>query len=417
MNSKKILKNVVTLLSGTVLAQAVPILISPILTRIYTPSEIGVYTIFFATVNILAILSSGRLELAILIPKHRKDSYLILKLSLVFSVIICAIALLLLFFFKNPISNLLGLESISSWIFIIPITSLFLAAFQTYNYWLNRNDNYLAISKGKVLQGTIMGFIQVTTSILGTLGLVLGRFISVVLSSLFLVLASRKKSPKILPIDENDLKNVLIKNKDFPLYTMPNAVLNSFSNNLPLYLLENLYSAKITGFYSWSVRIIQGPMGMIIASIQQVFYREASKKYNNGESLQLITIKTIKHLFFIGLIPYTVIYLFAPQIFAFVFGEEWRVAGEYTKYLIPWFFIVFINSPISSLVLIMGKQKAYFIYEFFLFIFRGAALYLGYHLYNDPKFSVIFYGIVGFVFNFILLFILLKLSKNSSKPD
>lgn len=417
MNSNKILKNVVTLLSGTALAQAIPIIISPILTRIYTPSEIGVYTIFFATVNILALLSSVRLEQAILIPKHKKDSYTILKLSLVFSIIVCLITLFLLVLFKNPIANLLGLESISSWIFIIPISSLFLAAFQTYSYWLNRNDNYLAISKGKVLQGAIMGFIQVTSSIFGALGLVLGRFLSIFFSSLYLVFTSRKKSPKLLPINKNELKTSLKENKDFPLYTMPNAVLNSFSNNLPLYLLENLFSAKVTGFYSWSVRIIQAPMGMIIGSIQQVFYREVSKKYNNNESIYFITKKIIKQLFLIGVLPYTFIFLFAPQIFAFVFGDEWRVAGEYTKYLIPWFFVVFINSPISSLVLILGKQKPYFVYEFFLFICRGAALYLGYRLYKDPKYSVIFYGIVGFAFNFILLFILLNIAKNSNKPE
>lgn len=414
MNSKIFLKNVVTLLSGTALAQAIPILISPILTRIYTPDEIGVYTIFFATVNILAIVSSVRLEQAILIPKHKKDSFSILKLSLCFSVIVCLFALLIMLLFKASISNLLGLNSISNWIFLIPITSLFLASFQIYNYWLNRNDKYLTISKGKVAQGVIMGFIHVSCSILGSIGLVLGRFISVFISAVYLYFYSKKLSPRLFPLQRKDLKNSLKIHKDFPLYTMPNAVLNSISNNLPLYMLENLYSAKITGFYSWSVRIIQGPMGMIIASIQQVFFREASKKYNLGESLFPITIKILKRLFLIGIVPYTFIFFFSPDLFAFVFGEEWRVAGEYTKYLVPWFFIVFLNSPISSIVLIMGKQKVYFIYEFLLFISRGLALYLGFKYYNDPKYSVIFYGIIGFIFNFALLIVLLKLSKNSN---
>ncbi len=417
MNSNTFLKNVITLLSGTVLAQAIPILISPILTRIYSPDEIGVYTIFFATVNILAIFSSGRLEQAILIPKHRKDSFNIVKLSLCFSVVVCLLSFLVLLLFKTTISDLLGLTTISNWIFLIPITSVFLASFQIYNYWLNRNDKYLTISKGKITQGVIMGFIQVSISIIGILGLIFGRFISVLASSIYLFFFSRKISPKILPLNKEDLKHSLKTYKDFPLYTMPNAVLNSISNNLPLYMLENLYNAKVTGFYSWSVRIIQGPMGMIIASLQQVFFREASKKYNLGESLYPITIKILKRLFLIGIIPYTLIYLFSPELFAFVFGEEWRIAGEYTKYLVPWFFIVFLNSPISSLVLIMGKQKVYFVYEFLLFFSRGLALYLGYKLYDDPSYSVIFYGIVGFVFNFFLLIVLIKLSKNSIKKE
>ena len=162
MNSNHFLKNVITLLSGTVLAQAIPILISPILTRIYSPEEIGVYTIFFSTVNILAILSTARLEQAILIPKHKKDSYNLVRLSLVFSIIVSLFVLLVLLIFKNKIGNFLGLSSLSNWILLIPFTSFFLAAFQTYNYWLNRNDNYLSISKGKVYQGVITGFIHVT---------------------------------------------------------------------------------------------------------------------------------------------------------------------------------------------------------------------------------------------------------------
>ncbi len=149
---KKILKNVITLLNGTVLAQAIPILISPILTRIYTPDEIGVYTIFFATVNILAIFSSGRLEQAILLPKHKKDSFNVVKLSICFSLIVCMFSLIFLILFKNKISSFLGLDPISNWILLIPITSVFLAAFQIYNYWLNRNDKYVNTfcAKGKL---------------------------------------------------------------------------------------------------------------------------------------------------------------------------------------------------------------------------------------------------------------------------
>lgn len=415
MNSKHFLKNVLTLLSGTVLAQAIPILISPILTRIYTPDQIGVYTIFFTTVNILAIFSTARLEQAVLIPKHKKDSYNVVKLSLTFAVIVSVFVLFLLLVLKNPISSLLGLESLSNWILLIPISSFFLAAFQTYNYWLNRNDNYLSISKGKVYQGVISGFVHVTCSILGSLGLVLGRFLSVLLSSIYLFFASRKKSPKLLPVNKKELKNTLITHKDFPLYTMPNAALNSISNNLPIYLLESFYSAKTTGFYSWAVKIVQGPMGMISSSIQQVFFRKASQLHSENGNLYTLTKTMYKRLFLIGIIPYLFVFIFAQDLFGFVFGEEWRVAGEYTSYLIPWFFIMFLNSPISSLVLILNKQKTYLIFEILLFVFRGLSIFIGYYYYKEAKISIILYGAVGLVFNFVLLFILLKISKDASK--
>jgi len=415
MSQNSFLKNIVTLLSGTVLAQAIPILISPILTRIYSPDEIGVYVIFFSTVNILTIITSGRLEQAILISKHRKDSYTTLKLAIVFSLVVCFIAYIILLLFKNSVSNFLGLQSINNVIFLLPITSLFLSIFQIYNYWLNRNDKYITISKGKIVQSTTTAFIHITISILNSLGLVLGRVFGVITSTLFLFLSSKKISPKLFPIESNNIGESLQKHKKFPLYSMPNALLNSVSNNLPLYMLENFYSSKITGYYSWSVKIIQAPMGMLTSSIQQVFFRKSSELHNNGENLYKLTILMYKRLFLIGIVPYLILFFLAPDIFSSIFGKEWRVAGEFTTYLVPWFFIAFLNSPITSILLILGKQKLHLFYEIILLIFRGGALFLGYYYFNEAKYSVILYGISGLLFNIILFFILIKLSKKTYK--
>ncbi|WP_367182336.1 lipopolysaccharide biosynthesis protein [uncultured Aquimarina sp.] len=403
-----------TLLTGTAIAQIIPVAISPLLTRLYSPDEIGVYTIFFATTNILAIFISGRFDQAILISKHKKDNYETLKLVLAYSFIISIILFIVLLCFKTYIFEFLGISSLGYWGYLIPITGFLIALFQSYNYWLNRNDKYLEISKGKVIQGVFTAIIHVASSILNVIGLVLGRFLGILMSSMYLLIASRKFTPKNVFInDYESLKQKLDEHKSFPLYTMPNALLNSVSNNLPVYLLENLYSAKVTGFYSWSVRIIQGPMGMLTASIQQVFFRKASELYNNGENLLSLTKQMYQKLFLIGIIPYTLIFIFAPDIFAFVFGPTWRVAGEYTMYLVPWFFIMFLNSPISSLILILKKQKQYLIFEIALLIFRAISLLLGYYLFNDPELSVILYSIVGFIFNILLSVVLLKLSKNA----
>ncbi len=196
---------------------------------------------------------------------------------------------------------------------------------------------------------------------------------------------------------------------------MPNAVLNAISNNLPLYLLDYFYTSKITGFYSWSVRIIQAPMGMLTSSIQQVFFRKASQLYNEKGDIYSLTLKMYKRLILIGILPYTVLFFFAPEIFSIIFGQEWKIAGEYTTYLIPWFFIMFLNSPISSLVLILQKQKIYLLFEIILFILRGSALYLGYYYFKQAKYSIILYGLVGLIFNLFLFLFLLKISKNATR--
>lgn len=403
-----------TLLTGTAIAQAIPVLISPILTRIYSPSEIGAYVIFFATSNILAIVISGRFELAILIPKKRLEGKAIMYSALFVSCVLTLVLFLLACLFRDPIANALGLSTIKTGVLLIPLTSFFLAIFQILNYWLNRNNSFKTMSFGKITQGLTMSILHVSISFLNALGLILGRLVGALVSSLYLAANSKESLAGVLRINKRVLKKVFFKYKVYPFVTMPNAVLNSTSNNLPNYLLEFFYSVRITGFYSWSVRVVQGPMGMITSSIQQVFFSKASEIFNKGGDLYSLVIKMYKKLFFIGIVPYLVLFVFAPDLFAFVFGEEWRVAGQYTVYLAPWLFLMFLNSPIVCLILLLNKQRQYFLFEILLFACRACSIYLGYFLYNEPRYSIIFYGITGLVFNIVLFFILIKISRNFS---
>src|SRR5690606_23593667 len=150
------------------------------------------------------------------------------------------------------------------------------------SYWSNKNDNYKTISKGKIIQGTLTGFIQVALAILNSFALILGRVIALLISDIYLLNSLKKtfSRPKGLDI-RNSFRTVIKKYKIYPTVTMPNALLNSVSNNLPNYMLESLYSLNETGYYSWGVRLIQGPMGMLTNSIQQVFFKKASETYNN----------------------------------------------------------------------------------------------------------------------------------------
>lgn len=409
------LKNVLTLLSGTAIGQLVPILISPILTRLYTPEEVGAYSIFFASSNILAIIASGRFEFAILIPKKINDAKEIVHTALIFLMLFLLLFTCLFFLFKNQIAQLIGLSSVENAVLLIPITSFFIGLFQILSYWSNKNDNYKTISKGKIMQGTLTGFIQIALAVLNSFALILGRVIALLISDIYLLNSLKKTFSGSKRLDiKKSFRTVIKKYKIYPTVTMPNALLNSVSNNLPNYMLESLYSLNETGYYSWGARLIQGPMGMLTNSIQQVFFKKASETYNNDGDLFLITLKMYKNLFFIGIVPYAVLYLYSPQLFEIIFGSNWRIAGEYTRYLTPWLFMVFLNSPLNGLMLILKKQKEYFAYEILLLFFRAWALLAGLLLMKEAQYSVIFYGLVGLIFNIFLFIWTLKVTKDAS---
>ena len=67
-------RNILTLMTGTTIAQAIPIAISPILTRIYTPEDFGIFAIFLAITLIIGSIANGHYEQAIMIPKKDEDA-------------------------------------------------------------------------------------------------------------------------------------------------------------------------------------------------------------------------------------------------------------------------------------------------------------------------------------------------------
>ena len=77
-------RNVLTLMTGTTIAQAIPIAISPILTRLYTPKDFGVLALFVAITSIFGSIANGRYELAIMLPKKDEDAINIFASTTIF---------------------------------------------------------------------------------------------------------------------------------------------------------------------------------------------------------------------------------------------------------------------------------------------------------------------------------------------
>ena len=76
------LNAVLVLTTGTVLAQVIGYLISPILTRIYSTEEMGDMGVYLRAVGFIAALGTLRYEMAIPLPKNDAHSFLLYKVSL-----------------------------------------------------------------------------------------------------------------------------------------------------------------------------------------------------------------------------------------------------------------------------------------------------------------------------------------------
>lgn len=404
-------KNVLTLISGTAIAQAIPILISPILTRIYSPSEFGLVAIYLAVVNILVLISTGRYPLAIMLPKDDQDANEIKILSISLSLITSVILLIVIHIFKEGITNLLNSPEIKNWLYLVPFSVFFRAVFQSYEYYENRKKQYKNISYSNILQTIVTSIIRLFLGFKGLtdIGLISGSVTGVFSGSSFIRYKSNRKNK----LRRVSFKKMLIqakRYKKFPLFTMPSNLLNSFSIQLPIFLLSNYFIDTVVGFYSFSHRMLSMPMTIIGRSFSQVYYQKATVIKDNGNELKEFTFSIYKKLLLIGILPISIIGVWGDYIFMFIFGQEWAIAGVYSQFLSIWILFNFISSPLSQLFSVLEKQQRSLIVNSILLIFRAAPLIIGGLIYSDSALNVIIlYSIVSSLFWIGFCFYLLNL--------
>ena len=408
-------RNFLTVLTGSTIAFAIPVLISPILSRLYSPVEMGVFSFFLSVGSIISTVITGRFEWAIPLPKKDEDAKGIVYLTIAISITIISILFFILFFFKKEISTLLNIGQNDNMIFCIPLLALAASSFEVFTIWLNRSKNYYAVSKGKIGQSLFIGAIQVLFSFLGSVALIMGRFLGQFFGCLLLL--SQVKGLKVADKEEMapKMKRLAKEFKVFPLFNMPTNILNSASNDLPIFLLGGYFNLHVLGLFSWSQKIIQTPMTLIINSLNSVFFQEVAQFKNEDKPLYPLVSRIIRKLLLIGLVPYLSVGLLAPWIFSFVFGNEWKGAGIYTQYLIPWFFLSFVVTPLTGLLSVLNRQKERLVYAVGLFVARFLALYTGYFWFNSANVSIALYGLVGFLSSLSMLLFIIRVTKENDK--
>ncbi len=397
-------RNVLTLMTGTTIAQAIPIAISPILTRIYTPEDFGVFALYMSATSLFSVLATGKYELAIMLPKKNEDSIYIAVLSIIIAVTICSVLFVLILFFGDSMVKIFSNKDISTWLYWVPISILLTSIYQSLNFLNIRNKEYKTTSTSKVLQSSMTSFTNVSTGLFGIhkVGLIIGYIVGQFLGSIYLLYIAYKN--RYLVIHKfNYLKMIgLAKKYDkFPKLVTLTGFLNISSMQAPIIILTAFFTLKIVGFYSFAERILALPIALIGNSIGQVFFQKMSK-LNLTEERAYFFQSTLNKLLAIGIPLFVLIIFFGDKIFSFAFGDQWIIAGQYAQILSIWLAAVFIVSPLSQLYNIMNKQHLFLKLNLLGFILRALSLVVGALFFND-KITLYLFSMSGvFIWGVIL---------------
>lgn len=392
-------RNVLTLMTGTTIAQAIPIAISPILTRIYTPEDFGLFALFLAITNIIGSVANGRYELAIMLPEEDEDAINIAALGFSISSILSVLILILVILFNDFFVSLTGNQEIGLWLYFVPITVFLLGLWNVLNYYNNRKKNYQDLRNAHIIRSIVLASTHLIVGFMksGVTGLISGEIFSKLSANSRLLKNILTDKLLISKITKRKMINMAKRYKNFPMISLPSSFTTELYANLFSVLLSSLYNVALLGHYYMAQRVLGLPSALLGVSIGQVFFQSAVKEKEKTGQARIIFKSTVKKLFLIALPFFVALFFIVEDLFAFVFGENWRVAGTYSQILIPIFFVRLLATPVSMINTVFERQ-IYGLYISIILLVSNAGIILGsYYFGLGPEKMFTILSIVLFI--------------------
>lgn len=375
--------SVLTVMTGTAVALAIPIAAAPVLTRLYSPADFGLFALYLSITHIVASVAGARYEVAIILPETDEAAANVAALAVLFALAVSTVSLLAVWLLNAPITRLLGTPAMSGWLYLAPLTVLLASVFQTLNFWAIRRNQFKSLALRKIAFSVTMVASQIglgqAPAGLQSGGLIYGQIAGDALATGLLLWKvcrddwSRFKGS----IAWGAIKSMLGRYKDFPKYDIPSSLLNILSNQMPTLLFSAFFGPAVVGFYALTHRVLSIPVALLANSVLDVYKQRAALDYQKDGNCEAIYLRTFKTLAVLSFVPFSLFAAFAPALFAFAFGEEWRTAGEYGRIMAGFYFVQFIASPLSYTAFIAERQRLHMIWQIGLFIAITAALMRG----------------------------------------
>ena len=393
-------RDVLTLVTGAGIAQIIPIILSPVITRLYGPEAYGLFALFTSITSIMAVIVCLRYELAIVLPRSDEEAANVFGLCLLILSVISILSCLVIVFFQQPLETILKSSEIGNYFWLIPPFIFLSGLFLALNYWNTRTRQFQRLAKVQVLKACATSGPQLGFGFAGyaTGGALIGAYlIAQLVATVALGIQVMKEHISFFRyhISRRGIIAVSKRYDNFPKYSIFASFLNTVYSTVPVFVLTAYFNPTVVGFYSLGLTVTMLPLSNIQNAVTQVFFPKAVEaKHVSLEKLEEVVTHTIKPLIFIAYIPIILFILIGPEIFGIIFGVRWEEAGNYVRFLSIWLGFSFIASPISTLFSIFDKQYISTIISVLELIFPLGAIILGARTGN-PLIAIILFTIFG----------------------
>jgi len=367
---KRLAANILILVTGTVIAQTVPILLQPFLRRIYTPEEFGLFSVYLSIIGILTIFYSLRYPQTINLPKSDIAATNIFALSIILSISFTILCYIVLILFHDSLLTLFNIPANkSSYLYFVPLSSLLFSIFHIINFWLIRKKLFRLSAKNKVYRRVSEGAVNLGFGFANkSFGLVIGDLIgnTVNIASGGLMLKRIGFNFKLVSIRK--MVYIFKRYSDMPLFNTIPAILNSLCLFLPAIFINKFYSPKYAGYFSLTTLVLSIPIVYIGKSISASLIQRISEKRQKKLRISQDIYKIMLVLGAVSVFMVFVILVIGPRIFGIVFGSEYAVSGEYAQIFVILAALRLVVSPLNNVIfIILERVKLFAVWQTLFF--------------------------------------------------
>lgn len=392
-------KHVITVLSGALGAQALPLLMAPLITRMCTPAQMGAFSVWFGIVAIAAIGATLRLEAAMVLDHGERQQRTCFRV-VAWSATLLALGLTAVAATGRAL-DLPFLRQLS-WLAILTIGlgAWLTATMQTTLAYATSHNAFGKAARAKVWGASTIALGQVGLLHCGAGGaaLITGHLLGLCAG---LMAARLLLSPPCAATGwrlDDEQRRYLRRHEKFWRFSLPSNLLNVVVGQLPLFLIGMRHGAVAAGLFALTQRVLAAPVALLAASVLEVFKRQSVHDFQTLGNCRQAYRYTFKALLLLGLGPSAALFLFSPSLFAWIFGEPWRAAGELARILAPLYFLNFIASPLSYVFFVAGKQKADLAWQVALFTMTVSVFVLPLPLHQSVLWYAIGYSLLYLVY-------------------
>lgn len=371
-------RGVAVLTGGSLLSQALAVLSLPVITRLYTPEELGIFGLAWSIVTLLSVAACLRYEYAIPTEAAPRDAAVVLLLAIAVSIP----------YSLATMSGLAVLIRLGVWstdvlppwapILLLPLL-VSLGVGSAVRFWLVREQRFPAIAAMVVRQGLARLVVTVASGFagLGWIGLAIGELagrLAGVGRPLAEALGGLSGSPRGTLVDES--RAAARRHERAPRILMPSALLDAMASALLVPVTLALHGSAAAGMLLMVQRILSVPSALVGTGVADVFHGSVAEQLRKDPTaVRGAYFRTMRRLMVLGVATVAPVALLAPWAFPILLGSEWAQTGWLAAAMAPWALAALVVSPVSRLVILLGREHWKLLYD----VLALLGLFVGMH--------------------------------------